>query len=303
MPKEDLKAFLAWINVCVIWGTTYLVIRIGVQHLPPMLFAGIRWIIAGSIFIVFMKWKGETLPKANEIVHLAIVGLALLGLGNGLVVVSEQWIPSGLTALLLSTVPFGIVGLESLLPKGPKLNLTIMTGLIMGLLGVFLIFKGEVKYLLVVENRLGILGIMMAVFFWSLGSIYSKYKKVNVHPLMGASVQMLVAGTAMAIVGVSLGELQKITLEMKGFLSLAYLITVGSWVGYGSYIYAIAHLPLSLVATHAYVNPIIALFLGWLILDEELNLQIIIAAFVIFVGVSIVRHGSAQLKGWESKRT
>ena len=303
MPKEDLKAFLAWINVCVIWGTTYLVIRIGVQHLPPMLFAGIRWIIAGSIFIVFMKWKGKTLPKANEIVHLAIVGLALLGLGNGLVVVSEQWIPSGLTALLLSTVPFGIVGLESLLPKGPKLNLTIIAGLIMGLLGVFLIFKGEVKYLLVVENRLGILGIMMAVFFWSLGSIYSKYKKVNVHPLMGASVQMLVAGTAMAIVGVSLGELQKITLEMKGFLSLAYLITVGSWVGYGSYIYAIAHLPLSLVATHAYVNPIIALFLGWLILDEELNLQIIIAAFVIFVGVSIVRHGSAQLKGWESKRT
>ena len=303
MPKEDLKAFLAWINVCVIWGTTYLVIRIGVQHLPPMLFAGIRWIIAGSIFIVFMKWKGKALPKANEIVHLAIVGLALLGLGNGLVVVSEQWIPSGLTALLLSTVPFGIVGLESLLPKGPKLNLTIIAGLIMGLLGVFLIFKGEVKYLLVVENRLGILGIMMAVFFWSLGSIYSKYKKVNVHPLMGASVQMLVAGTAMAIVGVSLGELQKITLEMKGFLSLAYLITVGSWVGYGSYIYAIAHLPLSLVATHAYVNPIIALFLGWLILDEELNLQIIIATFVILVGVSIVRHGSAQMKGWESKRT
>ena len=303
MPKEDLKAFLAWINVCVIWGTTYLVIRIGVQHLPPMLFAGIRWIIAGSIFIVFMKWKGKALPKANEIVHLAIVGLALLGLGNGLVVVSEQWIPSGLTALLLSTVPFGIVGLESLLPKGPKLNLTIITGLIMGLLGVFLIFKGEVKYLLVVENRLGILGIMMAVFFWSLGSIYSKYKKVNVHPLMGASVQMLVAGTAMAIVGISLGELPKINLEMKGFLSLAYLITVGSWIGYGSYIYAIAHLPLSLVATHAYVNPIIALFLGWLILDEELNLQIIIAAFVIFVGVSIVRHGSAQLKGWESKRT
>jgi drug/metabolite transporter (DMT)-like permease len=303
MPKEDLKAFLAWINVCVIWGTTYLVIRIGVQHLPPMLFAGIRWIIAGSIFIVFMKWKGKALPKANEIVHLAIVGLALLGLGNGLVVVSEQWIPSGLTALLLSMVPFGIVGLESLLPKGPKLNLTIITGLIMGLLGVFLIFEGEVKYLLVVENRLGILGIMMAVFFWSLGSIYSKYKKVNVHPLMGASVQMLVAGTAMAIVGISLGELPKINLEMKGFLSLAYLITVGSWIGYGSYIYAIAHLPLSLVATHAYVNPIVALFLGWLILDEELNLQIVIAAVVILVGVSIVRHGSAQRKGWESKRT
>jgi drug/metabolite transporter (DMT)-like permease len=262
-----------------------------------MLFAGIRWIIAGSIFLSFLKWKGNAFPRANEIVHLAVVGLALLGCGNGLVVVAEQWIPSGLTALLLSTVPFVIVGLESLLPKGPKLNVTIIAGSLMGLAGVFLIFKGDVQYLLVPENRLGILGIMMAVVFWSLGSIYSKYKRVSVHPLMGASVQMLVAGTAMAIVGISLGELSKMNFEMKGLLSLAYLIMVGSWVGYGSYIYAIAHLPLSLVSTHAYVNPIIALFLGWLILDEELSLEIIIAAVVILVGVSMVRHGSARLKG------
>ena len=297
MAKENFKGFLAWINVCVIWGTTYLVIRIGVQHLPPMLFAGIRWIIAGSIFLSWLKWKGNALPRANEMVHLAVVGLALLGCGNGLVVVAEQWIPSGLTALLLSTVPFGMVGCESLLPKGPKLNATIMAGLALGLFGVFLIFKGDVQYLLVAENRVGILDIMIAVFFWSLGSIYAKYKRVSVHPLMGASVQMLVAGTAMAIVGISLGEVSKVNFEMKGLLSLAYLITVGSWVGYGSYIYAIAHLPLSLVSTHAYVNPIIALFLGWLILDEALSLEIIIAAVVILIGVSLVRHGSAQLKG------
>jgi drug/metabolite transporter (DMT)-like permease len=297
MPKENVKGFLAWINVCVIWGTTYLAIRIGVQHLPPMLFAGIRWIIAGSIFLSLLRWKGNAFPRANEIVHLAIVGLALLGCGNGLVVVAEQWIPSGLTALLLSTGPFGIVGLESLLPKGPKLNVTIMAGLLMGLAGVFLIFKGEVQYLLVAENRLGIIGIMMAVVFWSLGSIYSKHKRVSVHPLMGASVQMLVAGTAMTIVGISLGELSRVSFEMKGLLSLAYLITVGSWVGYGSYIYAIAHLPLSLVSTHAYVNPVIALFLGWLVLDEKLSLEIVIATVVILVGVSLVRHGSARLKG------
>jgi drug/metabolite transporter (DMT)-like permease len=297
MPKENVKGFLAWINVCVIWGTTYLAIRIGVQHLPPMLFAGIRWIIAGSIFLSLLRWKGNAFPRAKEIIHLAIVGLALLGCGNGLVVVAEQWIPSGLTALLLSTVPFAMVGLESLLPKGPKLNATIMAGLLMGLLGVFLIFRGEVEYLLVGENRLGILGIMTAVLFWSLGSIYSKYKRVSVHPLMGASVQMLVAGTAMAIVGVSLGELSRVNFEMKGLLSLAYLITVGSWVGYGSYIYAIAHLPLSLVSTHAYVNPIIALFLGWLVLDEKLSLEIVIATVVILAGVSMVRRGSTKLKG------
>jgi drug/metabolite transporter (DMT)-like permease len=110
MLTENSKAIFAWINVCVIWGTTYLAIRIGVGHLPPMLFAGIRWVIAGVVFICFLIWKGNSLPKAKELVHLTVVGLALLGIANGLVVFAEQWIPSGLTALLLSTMPFSMAG-------------------------------------------------------------------------------------------------------------------------------------------------------------------------------------------------
>jgi len=296
MPTENTKAIIAWLNVCVIWGTTYLVIRIGVGHMPPMLFAGIRWVIAGVIFITVLIWQGKSLPKAKELVHLAVVGLALIGFGNGLVVFAEQWIPSGLAALLITTVPFFMVGMESFLPKGPRLNATILTGLIMGLIGGLLIFGEDVKYLADPNNLVGVLGLLGAVFFWSIGSLYSKYVKVDVHPLMGASVQMLIAGIVLSVVGILIGELPRLNFEIIGLLSLAYLVIVGSLVGYCSYIYAIAKLPLSLISTYAYINPVIALFLGWIILDEKLNFQIAIAAAVIIAGVFIVKQGTSRLK-------
>ncbi len=261
-----------------------------------MLFAGVRWIIAGAIFIAFLKCRGRSLPKANEVIHLTVVGLALIGFGNGLVVFAEQWIPSGLAALLITTVPFFMVGIESFLPKGPKLNATIITGLAMGLVGAFLIFGEDIKYLADPDNLKGVLGLLGAVFFWSAGSLYSKYVKLDVHPLMGASVEMLIAGLVLSGIGICIGELPRLNFEINGLLSLAYLVIIGSLVGYPSYIYAIAKLPLSLVSTYAYINPVIALFLGWLILDEKLNFQIAIAAAVIIAGVFIVKQGAARLK-------
>lgn len=296
MLTENAKAIIAWLNVCIIWGTTYLFIKIGVSHMPPMLFAGIRWIIAGVVFVGFLKWRGRPLPKALEVVHLAVVGIALLGLANGLLVFAELWIPSGLAALVITTVPFCMVGLESLLPKGAKLNATILAGLIMGFVGVGLIFEEDVKYLSEPNNLLGVLGLLGSVIFWSAGSLYSKYVKVDVHPLMGSAVQMLIAGIFLSVIGISIGELPRLSFEINGVLSLAYLIIMGSIVGYTSYLYVIAKLPLSFVSTYTYINPVIALFLGWIILDEKLNFQIAIAAAVIIAGVFIVKQGAARLK-------
>jgi drug/metabolite transporter (DMT)-like permease len=296
MLSENAKALIAWLNVCVIWGTTYLVIRIGVGHMPPMLFAGIRWVIAGIVFIAFLMWRGRPLPRAGEVVHLAVVGLCLIGFGNGLVVFAEQWIPSGLAALLITTVPFFLVGMESLLPQGPRLNATILAGLIMGLAGVCLIFGEDIRYLADPDNLAGVAGLLGAVVFWSIGSLYSKYVKVGVHPLMGASIQMLIAGIVLSGIGVAIGELPRLDFEINGLLSLAYLVVIGSLVGYSSYIYVIAKLPLSLVSTYAYINPIIALFLGWVVLDEKLNFQIAAAAAVILLGVFIVKQGIGKLR-------
>jgi drug/metabolite transporter (DMT)-like permease len=292
MPKENLKAYLAWIAVCIIWGTTYLAIRIGVEDLPPMLFAGLRWIVAGTIFISYLKLKGVNLPSKEDLIPLAVVGLSLLGFGNGLVVVGEQWINSGLTALLITTVPFWMVGFESLLPQGQKVNSLILIGMISGLAGVTLIFGSHWEDLLDPSYLKGILSITGAIIAWSAGSVYSKYKKISLNPLMGAAAQMLMAGFALTSLGIILGETSEIHFTQNGLLALGYLTFVGSIFGYGSYIYSITNLPLSLVSTYAYINPVIALFLGWLILDERLDFMILVAAVIIIVGVLLVKKGS-----------
>jgi len=297
MPqKPDTKGLIAWINICIVWGTTYLAIRIGVEHMPPMLFAGIRWIIAGTGFILYLRLTGKSFPSVKEILPLAIAGIAMIGFGNGLVVFAEQWIPSGLAALLITTVPFWIVGIEGFVPSGVKINKTIFAGLVLGLAGVVLIFGSDIKYLFITENLIGVLALLAADLFWVFGTIYSKYKKINTHPLMGASVQMLVAGVLQTTIGLSLGEVSQFYFERNSLLALGYLIIIGSIVGYGSYIYAIKKLPLSLVSTYAYINPVIALFLGWIVLDEKLTTQIIIAAIVILAGVAIVKKGTSLNK-------
>ncbi|MCX6151362.1 MAG: EamA family transporter [Ignavibacteriales bacterium] len=296
MNKENIKAYIAWINICIVWGTTYLAIRIGVEGLPPMLFAGLRWILAGSILFIYLKLSGYKLPDRKEFLHISVIGILLLGFGNGLVVVGEQWIESGLAALLITTVPFWIVGLEAFMPGAKKINALVLIGLFLGLAGVTLIFGSNLKYLFEPSHIAGIISLMIAVAIWSIGTLYSKYKKLNVHPLMSASVQMLVAGVLQTILGIILGELPKLNFQVNSFLAFLYLVTFGSLIGYTSYIYAVTHLPVSLVSTYAYINPVIAVFLGWLVLGETLNLITVIASFVIILGVAIVKRGVEKSK-------
>ena len=294
MPKENLRAYLAWAAICLIWGTTYLAIRIGVKDFPPALFAGFRWFLAGPILIFILKMRGYKLPEFKDIKHLAVVGLLLLGCGNGLVVFAEQWLPSGIAALLITTMPFWIVGLESFLPEGPKINWKIIVGLVMGLSGVVLIFGVDFSVLFNSDYLTGIIALMFGVFCWSSGTLYSKYKKVSVHPLMGASVQMTIAGTALTLLGLILGEGSRLHFTLNGTLAFIYLLIFGSFIAYGAYIYAVANLPVSFVSTYAYINPVIALFLGWIVLDEDMNINIIIAAVIILTGVYIVKKGTSS---------
>lgn len=295
MEKEkNSAAYIALFAIYIIWGTTYLAIRIGVENLPPVLFTGLRWIVAGPILFILLAIKKYKLPNKKDLIHLGIIGLLLLGGGNGLVVFAEQWIPSGLTALLITTVPFWVVGLDSILPKGNKINFIILSGLILGLLGVILIFGEDFKNLLDPNYFNGVIGLMVAVFLWSAGTLYSKYKKVSVHPLMGASVEMIIAGVVISLFGLLLGEGSQFHFTSSSFYAYLYLVIVGSLLGYGSYVYAIAHLPVSLVATYAYVNPIIALFLGWIVLDEKISVWVILAAVIILIGVTLVKKGSEK---------
>ncbi len=294
MDKVNLKAHAAWIAVCVIWGTTYLAIRIGVADLPPMLFAGLRWTFAGAILSSYLKLKNYKLPEKKELLPIAITGIALLGFGNGLVVFGEQWVSSGLTALLITTTPFWMVGIQAAFYKDLKINFKTIAGLILGLAGVTLIFGSHFEELLNGSYLIGAVGIMGAVIAWAAGSVYSKHNKISVHPMMSAALQMLIAGFMQTILGFILGEASAVEFTAAGLLSFAYLALIGSIFGYGSYIYAIAHLPLPLVSTYAYINPVIAVFLGWLILNERLDFIIIISALIIIAGVILVKQGSQK---------
>ncbi|MCK5456758.1 MAG: EamA family transporter, partial [Melioribacteraceae bacterium] len=131
-----VKAYFAWFSICIIWGTTYLAIKIGVEGMPPFLFSAPRWILAGIIYLVVLRWRGFNLPKRSEYKHIAVVGLLLLGVTNGFVVVAEQWIPSGLAAILITTVPFVIVVIESLILKRRKVNFYVISGVFVGFIGV-----------------------------------------------------------------------------------------------------------------------------------------------------------------------
>jgi drug/metabolite transporter (DMT)-like permease len=290
--KYRLKAYLAWITICIVWGTTYLAIRIGVTDLPPMLFAGLRWIIAGILMTILLNLRHYKLPGLKDLKHLAIVGILLLGVANGLVVVAEQWLPSGLTALILSTLPFWIVGMEYFLPNGPKINVFIIAGLILGTTGVILIFAKDLNISLDFNFLLGGLCLLGAVIAWSAGSIYWKYKKTDVRPMMGASIQMLIAGILQTALGLILGEQNNFHLTQNGVFALGYLIVFGSILGYASYIYSITNLPLSLVSTYAYINPIIAILLGWYFLDEPLTITVFVASGLIIIGVALVKQGN-----------
>jgi len=296
LEKEKLTAYLAWATICIVWGTTYLAIRIGVEDLPPMLFAGFRWLLAGLIFLSVMLLRGKKIPNRNSILKLSISGILMLGSANGLVVVAEQWIPSGLTAVIVTTMPFWVAGFESLIPEGVKLNKTTLIGLLFGFGGTALIFSNELHHFTQRSYLIGILLVFCGIISWALGSLYSKYRKVDTDPVTGSTIQMIVAGSAQTILGFSIGEFEHFIFTTDSLIAFSYLVFIASMAGFAAYMYAIDHLPLSFVTTYAYVNPVIAIFLGWLILDENISIEMIFAIVIIFVGVAIVKKGSVKEK-------
>lgn len=296
MNNPKFKSYLAYISICIVWGTTYLAIRVGVEDLPPWLFAGFRWTAAGLFFMTILRLKKFKFPDKSELFPIMVVGVLLLGVANGLVVVAEQWLPSGLTALLITTIPLIITVIELIFTKGKSYNIFIVLGLLAGSLGIYMILGGSLDDIIEGDYIYGVIAIFFGVTAWSIGSVYSKYKKLKSHPLMSAAIQMFTAGVLQTSLGFVLGEWENFYFTPESLGAYLYLLFVGSLFGYAAYIYAISELPVSFVATYAYINPVIALFVGWLFLDEVLTLNLITAALVILFGVFLVNRGNKKLK-------
>lgn len=280
------KALVAYLVVCIFWGSTYLAIKIGVTELPPFLFAGLRFLVAGLILLVLARALGDPLPrKRSDWRTLAIVGLMLLAGGNAFVVWAEQYVSSGVASIFVVTVAIWTAFFDAIIPGGSgELNWRVIAGLLLGFLGTVLLVGATPAEILAADLR-GPLALTFASASWSLGSVYAKRHPTESSPYMSAAVQMIVGGTAVALVGTGLGEWQAWHLSPRGIGAIAYLVVFGSILGYSAYSYALRHASATIVGTYAYVNPVIAVLLGWLVLREPVTSRTFIAMGMILAAV------------------
>ena len=296
--KELVLAYGAWLSVCLIWGTTYLAIRVAVRTLPDAWMAGVRFLIAGGLMILLLRLRGDKIPPVGEWRHLAVIAITLVGFGNWLVVWSEKYVSSGSAALSVAATPLWIAAMESLWRKRIErsghlvegFHASKIAGLVVGFCGVALLILPHLTGVWNQEYLIGILVLQIACFSWSIGSLYSKYKKLSSSALMNASVEMLLGGIFLCIIAGFKGEFSKVRWEPAGTIAFIYLIVFGAMIGFVSFIYALSKLPSSTVSMYAYINPVIAVWLGWLLLHEEVNWSTLAATLVILFGVWLVRR-------------
>jgi drug/metabolite transporter (DMT)-like permease len=289
--RQRRLAFGAWLAVCVIWGTTYLGIRIALETMPTALMGGIRWTIAGGLLALYLVSRGERLPDRTRWPGLALMAFLLLGLGNGFVVYAENYVPSGLAAVLVASSPFWMAGVEALLRDGERLRASTLAGLLVGFGGIVVLVWPEITRAATPQNGFlgGVIALQIAALGWALGSAYSRRHARQDHVLGTTALQMLAGGLMMIATGTALGEWASLSFSTRSALALAYLSTIGAVGGFVAYTYALRHLAVSFVSLYAYVNPVIAVALGVLVLGEPFTARMAIAGALVFAGVAIVQ--------------
>ena len=284
-------AYAAWLTVCLIWGTTYLAIRIALETIPPTLIGGIRFVAAGGILCVLVRIQGGQLPPLREWPRQAVLGTLLLAVGNGCVVWSERWIPSGIAAVGVAALPFWMAGTEMSF-GGERIRLGTMVGLATGFGGILVLIWPSL-FATDVDGpwfALGVLLVQVACVGWALGSSLQKRTQTATTVVAASALQQLFAGAIMVGVGTALGEWQQFALTSRTVVAEIYLIVFGSLVAYSAYLYALEHLPIATVSLYAFINPIIAVLLGSLVAAEPFTPRVVVAATLVLIGVAIVRR-------------
>jgi drug/metabolite transporter (DMT)-like permease len=281
----------AFAAVYVIWGSTYLAIAIGIESFPPLLLAATRHFAAGLVLYPVLRWKTGIRPTRRQWHTAAVTGLLLLLIGNGGVCLSERTLPTGVAALIVALVSFWMVLLDWLRPGGIRPVPRVVAGLVLGFGGLALLVgpahlggSGRVS-----PTGAGIL--FVASFAWAWGSVYSKHNDLPSSPLLGVAMQSLVGGAALWIAGLLAGEgrqLHTAAISARSWIALAYLLVFGSGIGFTAYVYILKKSSATRVATYAFVNPVVALFLGWLAFGETITLRTALAAAVILTAVLVV---------------
>src|SRR5882724_7321169 len=286
-----MAVIAAFFAIYFLWGATFLAMRFAVKTLPPFYMTGTRHLTAGVILYGWCRLKGIPPPTRIQWRSAAIIGLLMLVFGNAMVVRAEQWIPSGLAALLIATISLWLVLLDWLWIKNIRPNKGIIVGLIVGFMGIFLLV-GPAK--LAGERQVDLFSaglLIMAALAWAAGSIYSRHAPLPRSALMITGMQSTAGGILLFIAGSITGEWSRLDLNLvttKSVLSLGYLIVFGSLVGFTAYMWLLKHSSAAKVGTYAFVNPVVAVLLGWLFAGETLNLRTLIASVVIITAVALI---------------
>jgi len=293
------KIWIALLAVYIVWGSTYLAIRFAVETIPPFLMAGTRFLVAGLILYVWRRLAGDANPTPRQWRSAVIVGLLLLVGSNGILGWAEQHVPSSIAALILASIPLWIMLIDIFRPNSLKPDWKIMLGLLIGFGGLILLVISSMSVSTSAKiNPLEVGALILAAISWSIGSVHSRDADISDSPMMSTGVQMLGGAAGLFLLGTFTGEWQALNfaaITSRSLLGLVYLITFGSLIGFVSYTWLLQNAPISLVSTYAYVNPVVAIFLGAWLGNELINGRIIIASLII-IGAVVVVNMSKQTK-------
>jgi len=296
MSHAPRSAYIAWILVCLLWGTTYLAIRVALETMPPLVMAGMRWLVAGSLILPALVAAGARIPSPRQWPALAVLGILLMGLGNGCVAWAEQTIASGLTAVLIAAIPFWMVGVERIFAvRAPgahaeRVSPRRLAGLAVGFAGIVLLVWPELQLGAGRSFVRGVVATQIACLGWAIGSSYARRRHLSENVLAAAALQMLFGGLALLAAGIAAGEWPQLAFNTRTTVALIYLIAAGSLAGYTAYAYSLKYLPVATVSLYAYVNPVIAVILGTLVLGEPFHPRLAVAGAVVLTGMALVRE-------------
>lgn len=302
MTRDVKIGYIAMAVVSFFWGTTYIAAKIGAQQMPGLFLAGLRQLSSGLIMVAFFLAKGYRLPSLSDFKKITIQAILLICIANGMLTWSLEYIGGGLAAVIAALVPLFVTLFSIWFTKSARVTRWMMVGLLLGFAGVFAIFY---DYIGRSSSPYFVVGVVMALgsaVSWAAGTVYASGKKLSVELLFGVGLQMLIAGVVLMLVAFVTGRYSNPAgFTATAWYALAYLVSFGSIIAYSAYVIAIKKLPATLASLYAYINPIVAVIFGWLLLNEKLSLGMVLGTLITISGVYLVnREFKSQKKNKEN---
>lgn len=290
--NHRLKVLVAFALVYVFWGSTYLAIGItSAEGIPPFVMCAMRFLIAGPMMLVACGIFGRNVHiSRHEAWRLAVIGGLLLVGGNGGLAWAEQYVPTGFAALLIAVTPIWFLVLETFVFQGDRMSRRGLIGLAMGIVGIAILVWPKITHreTLGVMQLVGSISLLFSSMSWAIGSVFSRKWRMKVDPFVATSWEMIFAGLGHTVLVFLTSQHRRATFNQRGIMAVLYLVVFGSWIGYTAYIWLLKHVPTPKVATYAYVNPIVAVLLGWIVLHERFDRFMFAGTIVIVAGVVLV---------------